>query len=255
MVDKHIGMKTFIFLLTLLFLPQMILAQFSQGKIIYERTSYWSKIAQRLPYLSQEEKDRSLLTNGSKEGWKSNYILNFDSTASILKKQVKSGSESAFGYSWREEDYLIYRNFKDSKKVDWIELLGKTYLIEEDYVRPKWKILNEIKEVAGYVCMKAESVDTIKSQKIVAWFTDAIPVSSGPEQFYGLPGMILEINKNDGDVVIVATNIEFNIPNQVVKLPKLKGKKVTTPYFLDLVKAYIQESIKAQRNPYWTIDY
>ena len=55
MVDKHSRMKTFIFLLTLVFLPQMILAQFSQGKIIYERTSYWARIAQRLPYLSQEE--------------------------------------------------------------------------------------------------------------------------------------------------------------------------------------------------------
>ena len=97
MVDKHSRMKVTTFLLTLVFLPHIILAQFSQGKITYEKTSYWAKIAQRLPYLSQEEKDRSLLTNGSKEGWKSNYILHFDSTASILKKQVKSGSESACG--------------------------------------------------------------------------------------------------------------------------------------------------------------
>ena len=53
------------------------------GEINFERTEYWGKIVQRLPYLSKEEKDRSILTRGRDEGYKSKYILAFDSTQSF----------------------------------------------------------------------------------------------------------------------------------------------------------------------------
>jgi GLPGLI family protein len=73
----------------------------------------------------------------------------------------------------------------------------------------KWKILNELKDIEGYVCMKAETKDTVNNVVIHAWFTDKIPVMSGPEGFSGLPGMILALDFNDDDVNIVATKVDM----------------------------------------------
>lgn len=225
------------------------------GEINFERTEYWGKIVQRLPYLSKEEKDRSILTRGRDEGYKSKYILAFDSTQSFYTYEEESAAESKYGYSWRKGDYMIYTDFDNKRKVKLIEELGKTYLIDEIYHRPKWKILNEIKDVAGFICMKAETTDSIKNYKIIAWFTDALPLSTGPEEFDGLPGTILELIKNDGDVVISATSVNFSPKSTPLKIPRMKGKKITSAKFNELIQKHIKESIEAQRNPYWSIRY
>jgi GLPGLI family protein len=224
-------------------------------QINYVRTEFWGKIVQRLPYLSKEEKDRSILTRGRDEGYKSKYILTFDSTQSFYTYEEESAAESNYGYSWRKEDYLIYKDFANKRKLSQIEELGKTYLIEEIYQRPKWKILNEIKDVAGYICMKAETTDTIKNHKITAWFTDALTLSTGPEEFDGLPGTILELIKNDGDVTITATSVILPKNPLPLKVPKMKGKKIISSKFNELIQKHIIESIEAQRNPYWSIRY
>ena len=103
--------------------------------------------------------------------------------------------------------------------------------------------------------MKAETTDTIKNQKITAWFTDALTLSTGPEEFDGLPGTILELIKNDGDVTITATSVllpKYPLP---LKAPKMKGRKITSFKFNELIQKHIIESIEAQRNPFWSIRY
>ena len=52
------------------------------------------------------------------------------------------------------------------------------------------------------------------SMEIVAWFTTAIPVSSGPEGVAQLPGMVLEASIRDGKMKAVASQINFK------KIPK-----------------------------------
>jgi GLPGLI family protein len=104
--------------------------------------------------------------------------------------------------------------------------------------------------------MKAETEDPIKKQKITAWFAQDIPVPAGPERYHGLPGLILELNLNDGDVVIEATNVAFKkVTPDEFKLPKVKGKKINDPAYDTLIKEYIAQQIKAHQNPYWEIRY
>jgi GLPGLI family protein len=49
-------------------------------------------------------------------------------------------------------------------------------------------------------------MDAIELPKvtITAWYTPEIPVSQGPEGYWGLPGLILEVN--DGKTTICALN-------------------------------------------------
>ena len=121
-------------------------------------------------------------------------------------------------------------------------MLGKIYIIEDSLYVPEWKIHNDLKEVAGHICMKAFWEDTIKNQKVVAWFAQDIPHSGGPERFCGLPGMILEVDVNKVAMVITADKIEMKKMTKEMELPKkFKGKKITEAEYQDVLKKYIKE--------------
>lgn len=240
--------------LFLFFMPMPGFSQKTEGMVVYERQEFWSKIIGQLTYLSNEEKDRVKQTWGKNdEGWKSKTKMYFNANESLLTNLEEA---SEYGWSSRTEDYYIYRNYEKEKKIELIEMMGKTYVLEDSLRAPSWKVLNQIKDVAGYICMKAVSEDTVKHQKITAWFTGDIPVSAGPERFYGLPGMILELEINDGDVVITASKVEFKkVEAKDLALPKLKGKKIKDADYDNLIAKHIKDSIKSYRNPYWAIKY
>jgi GLPGLI family protein len=225
-------------------------AQNTEGVATYVRKEHWIKIINRLPFLSQEQKDREAQT------WK-----NFEDDKGIKMKLTFNPNESLYtylsdepeegGYSWRKSDFFVYRNFENEKKMDIIEMLGKTYIVEDSLHTPSWKIGDQIKEVAGYVCMKAETEDPIKKQKIVAWFAQDIPVPAGPEFMNSLPGLILELDVNDGDVVIEATSVVFRKTTpEELKRPKAKGKKINDAAYDTLLRERIAESMTAHRNPF-----
>lgn len=229
-------------------------AQDIQAKIIYNRKTDWISIMSKLPYMTQEEIDRSKLTWGNYSDNKGrNYELYIDNNKSLyLLKEEKSES----GYSWKPEKFVLDRDHKKNTTSDVIETLGKTFLVEDAIPKYRWKILNEIKEIEGYLCMKAETRDTIKSQTIHAWFTDRIPFYGGPEGYSGLPGLILELDINNGDAIITATKVdlesaEFDFPKQ----SKKKGKKTTYAEMNKLYAKFIRESIEGEKNPYWRIRY
>lgn len=238
-------------LLLLVFITQ-INGQNTSGVIKYDRKTYWINIMSRLPWITQEDIDRDRLTWGKNQGKPSPYELHFVGNESVY---LKGEEENEYGYSWNEEQYVLIRDYNKKESQDIIETLGKKYVVN-DIPEYKWKILNEIKEIEGYLCMKAETTDTIKNQTIYAWFSDAIPVNGGPEGFYGLPGMILEIDINSGDVLITAS--EVNITNEEVELPlpkKIKGKKIERAEFNTLISKFIKDSFDTRRNPFWTIRY
>lgn len=230
-------------------------AQKFEGEITYERTYYWVKVNNRLPFLSDEEKDRMKYTYGSKDGWSTKMKLSVANNQTVYTYLDQGASESG-DWTWRQDEFIIFRDLTTMHRKEMIETLGKSYLIDEPLHFPKWKILNEIKDVAGYLCMKAETIDTIKNQKIVAWFSDQIPVNGGPELLAGLPGMILELDINQGCVVITALSVtEKKLENGLPLPKKWKGKKISDFDLQKATKKHIDESIKNKRNPFWGLRY
>ena len=63
----------------------------------------------------------------------------------------------------------------------------------------KWDISQETKMIGGYNVQKATTTSLIDSTsflmitKVIAWFTTEIPISAGPEGYYGLPGLIVKL--------------------------------------------------------------
>ena len=246
--------KQWNFLVLALIFAVEVNAQDIQGVVTYNRKTDWISIMSKLPYMTQEEIDRNKLTWGKmRDNRGSNYQLFFKDNKSLYTlKEEKSES----GYSWKREKFVLERDHKKKKTNDMIETLGKTFLIEDDMPRYRWKILNEIKEIGGYLCMKAETTDPVKNQVIQAWFTDKIPFYGGPEGFSGLPGLILELNINGGDAIISATQIDLDLAE--VNFPdtgKRKGKETTYEKLNELYAKFIKESIEGEKNPYWRIRY
>ncbi len=243
-------------LVLLAFVTFETVAQSPAGTITYNRKTDWISIMSKLPYVSQEEVDRMTLTWGNRDDYEGeNFELFFkDSKTLYTYKEEDDGSSG--GYSWKKSQLILIRDYKNKKVKDLKEEVGATFLVEEDLKRTRWKILNEIKEIKGYLCMKAETTNTVKDQTIHAWFTDAIPLSGGPEGFGGLPGMILELDINNGDAIITATEIDLKTPLDKLPIPKkMKGKKTSSEELNARLEKFIAESVEGRKNPYWRIRY
>ncbi|MCU0326419.1 MAG: GLPGLI family protein [Spirosomaceae bacterium] len=232
-----------------------VFAQQNEGQITYERVQHWTKIMNRLPYLSKEEKDRIANTWGDDEGYKEKMLLKFNANESHYSYEKDTGETEDGSWSWRNSDYIIYRNFANETKTELMEMLGKTYVVEDSLRYPKWKVMNQIKDIAGYICMKAVTEDTVKKQLITAWFCGDIPASVGPERHFGLPGAILELDINEGDAVITATKVELKKMDTSLKIAKVKGKKINDSQYTLLISNHMKDSIKSYRNPYWAMRY
>src|SRR5690606_9100969 len=66
----------------------------------------------------------------------------------------------------------------------------ETYLITDSLRQIQWRFTNESREIAGYECRRANAL-IVDSIYVVAFYTDQIQGSGGPESFTGLTGMIL----------------------------------------------------------------
>lgn len=68
-----------------------------------------------------------------------------------------------------------------------------------------------------------------KEISITAWYTPEIPINQGPENYWGLPGLILEVT--DGKTVILCSKLVLNTKEKKeIKAPK-NGKVVTQAEF------------------------
>jgi len=84
-----------------------------------------------------------------------------------------------------------------------------------------------------------ENLDMIE---VVAWYTPMIPVSQGPSDYRGLPGLILEVSA--GNTTLLCNKIVLNPgEKELIKAPR-KGKEVSKKEY----KVIITEKMKEFRN-------
>jgi GLPGLI family protein len=78
-----------------------------------------------------------------------------------------------------------------------------------------------------------------KEITITAWYTPEIPVNQGPEGYWGLPGLILEVN--DGKTVILCSKVVLNSKDKVeIKAPN-NGKEISQKEYDETVTKKMQE--------------
>ena len=93
----------------------------------------------------------------------------------------------------------------------------------------------------NFNCKKATA--TIDETAVEVWYSLDIPVASGPDSFFGLPGMILEVKTKttNREKHIIAEAVNFKeVEKNKITAPK-KGKKVTQEEFRKIVEEKTKE--------------
>ncbi len=169
----------------------------------------------------------------------------------------------------KERTYIVDKEFfgkeflvKDSlSALDW-KMSGETKKIgdytcykatavkkndQSDFRNFRAKKEEEKKNVKGEPDKKAEGkstnlleqIDMPKEIEITAWYTPEIPVNQGPENYWGLPGLIMEINT--GKTVILCSKVVLNPKDKKEIKAPTKGKAVSQKEFDDIVMKKMEE--------------
>ena len=207
------------------------------------------------------------------------FVLNFDKNASIYKEQEKLDAPGTQGGSMRMMTSMMggggthYKNVKEKSYTVDKEFMGKEFLVKDSLSTLKWKMEGETKDIGGYMCMKATAVkaasksdfrnfrpkkkeekeeakkdkttnfmDDVELPKeviVTAWYTPDIPVNQGPESYWGLPGLILEVS--DGKTTILCSKIVMNLKEKVIIKAATNGKEVSQAEYDDIVMNKMKE--------------
>ncbi len=236
--------QTLLFLLSLVTLFPAY-AQHTTGEVAYKETVRLElKLAGDDPRLAQiqakmpssRENSMKLLFNESA----SLYQLD-DSTPTPPDELLENnGEEGVVKMVFMRPQNVIYQDLRAQTRIEQRDFMGRTFLIEEEISKQSWKLSPEQKEILGYPCQKATlELDSVRT--VEAWFTPQIPVSLGPDTYGGLPGLILEVNLNQGRRVITAQQVDLkSVADEDLEAPQ-KGKKVSREEFRKITEEKFKE--------------
>jgi len=235
----------------LFFISSFVFAQDFQGKAYYfsksslELGSWGSRMTD-----AQKQQVKERLKNRLQK----TYILTFNREESVFNEEEKldaiSGATDSWGKAFAPGEQ--YKNIKSNTFIQDQEFYGKTFLVKDSIQSIAWKISDETKTIGNYKCTKAtamiptanlswykfswgelrnkkkaedEGDNEIPMTEVTAWYSPQIPVSSGPLEYQGLPGLILEVN--DGETTMLCSKLIMN-PKEKIKIeaPK-KGKEIS----------------------------
>lgn len=199
----------------------------------------------------QMEREYTLSFTQSESNWKQIESLGSGpATASSggAKIMIQSGGENA----------MLYKNIGSQSYTEEEDLMGKAFLVQDSLRTYDWELTGSTKKIGDYEVQEAkysrivnskrfsmgmEEMETTKDTVFVtAWFAPQIPVSHGPSDFWGLPGLILEL-QNEG-MTYIADRIVLNPSEPVaIEVPK-KGQKISSVEYRALADEKMQEMMK-----------
>lgn len=88
---------------------------------------------------------------------------------------------------------------------------------------------------------KEKEVEEEKQEmvEVVAWYSPMIPVSQGPTEYWGLPGLILEISA--GNTTMLCSKIVMNPEEKITIKRPTKGEVVTKKQYNEIITGKMQE--------------
>lgn len=231
-------------------------AQEFNGQATYEsKTQIDNNFQISSPNMTEEMKN--IMKEKMKKAFEKTYVLNFNRFESLYfqeeKMQAPQPNSGSNFMVMNSTDGKKYKNIKEKQVVSEEDIFGKEFLIVDSLPKWEWKMEQETKKIGNYTCSKAiinipvtaeeraeydafqknkkESATQFmmmgepKDKLITAWYTTEIPVSQGPDKYWGLPGLILEVN--DGSTILLCSKIILNPKEKAIIKRPTKGKKVT----------------------------
>lgn len=208
-----------------------------------------------------------------KKALEKTFELHFDKTASIYEEQQKL-EEPSVGMGGIQINIhgggKHYQNLKEKKSLLETEVFGKEFLVSDSLRKWEWKLGSETKKIGAYTCYKATAVYKVeepfllpeeekeekavdilnqqpKERTVTAWYAPDIPVGHGPGDYWGLPGLILEVNNDK--TTILCSKLILNPKEKIeIKAPK-KGEKITKAKFDEIVEKKTKEMMEMHDRP------
>jgi GLPGLI family protein len=261
--------RTIATLSLLLFLGIGLQAAFAQGftgRAYYKSSSNFTI---KMDSTKMAPEQMAQIQASLKKQMEQNYILSFNQTESTWKKEESLGGGPAtasaggavFMVATGGEGSTLYKNIADQSFLEEQDMMGKAYLVKDMLEPVEWVLSEETKKVGNYTVQKASYTRIVDSKRfstgmtemenvkdtlqVTVWFTPEIPVSHGPENFFGLPGLILEV-QNQGRTLI-CEKIELNPSAEPVIIERpSKGKEMTQAEF----RVVQEEGMKQMMNRY-----
>lgn len=244
---------------------QAAFAQGFTGRAYYKSTS---KISISMDSTKMAPEQMAQIQASLKKQMEQNYVLSFNQTESTWKKEESLGGGPAsasaggavFMVTSSGEGSTLYKDVAGNYLQEQ-EMMGKGYLVKDNLTPEQWELSEETKKVGNYTAQKASFTKIVDSKRfstgmtemenvkdtlqVTVWFTPEIPVSHGPENYFGLPGLILEV-QNQGRTLI-CEKIELNPSAEPVVIERpSKGKEITLAEY----KKMQEEGIKQMMNRY-----
>jgi len=264
--------------LILKFIPLILLLLVSfkpQAQEFQGQAFYFSKSKMQLGSWGarMSEAQKKQIQNRLKGRLEKTFVLTFNKEEAVFKEEAKADAISGATDSWggnfsRGEQY---KNVKNNTLVQKQEFYGKRFLVKDKLQPIEWKMSSESKLIGKYMSFKATALiptseltwyefswsdirsnttqkdadvkkPEVRMTGVEAWYTLDIPVSHGPAEYWGLPGLILEVSA--GNTTMLCSKIVIN-PTQEIKIeaPE-KGKEITK----DDYQATIQRKMVEMRN-------
>jgi len=243
------------------------------GKAYYETKTTIDMSSFGGGQLSEERKKQ--MAERMKGALEKTYILIFNQSESLYKEEErleapKQGGGMRFAMM-NVSGGAYYKNLKTQQVLQENEFFGKQFLIKDSLPKLDWKLESETKTIGQYICFKAttlikkssardlsnfmrrppenekskDSSDIISDENnkdkvvVTAWYTPQIPVNQGPDNYWGLPGLILEVSSER--TTILCSKIILNPSNkESIRVPS-KGKEVTQEEYDAIVKKKSEE--------------
>jgi GLPGLI family protein len=179
------------------------------------------------------------------------------------KLDAMSGATDSWGKNFSPGRQ--YKNVKTNTQIQNQEFYGKQFLVKDELLSINWILGKETKQIGNYTCFKAtasiptseltwydfswsrlrtnnveaekktdsistkvaavEEEEDIPMTEVEAWYSPQVPVGHGPLEYWGLPGLILEVSA--GSTTLLCTKIVLNPKEKLEIEAPNKGKEIT----------------------------
>lgn len=250
----------------------MLFVNFIQAQEFQGRAIYISKSLNNVVFDTKAMSDEKAkeLNEKINKMFEKTFILNFNKTESIYQQEQKLKETGSRGGTFSSDlEGELYKNSQTKKYLKTEEFANKNYLITDVLKNYNWDITQESKKIGGYTCYKAISITKVtkkelqeyevekakqsknktsffnlekpKDEEITVWYNPEIPVSHGPNQYWGLPGLIMEVNENN--LIILCSKVILN-PKDKKSIKAPKNGKVISQNAYDLMEEKQYDKLK-----------
>ncbi|GAA0753047.1 GLPGLI family protein [Psychroflexus lacisalsi] len=194
--------KTSTLLFILLFINSVVLSQNNSGEILYgqsvekfyiDTTSIDNSDLKSIIITQFKEKQNALSPD------KNFYSLKFQGSKSVFERLTMMNNDGSNKVTKELAKGIYFVNIVDKSIYHKGDFMGENLIIyHEKPSYDEWEIINEQKMIRGYNCIKAETIRQNEigvKTKVTAWFSTDINLNFGPKNYFGLPGLIIELHE------------------------------------------------------------